>query len=546
MAIVSDPALVAISRGVDGIAYVLRYAGIVVIIGAILPPSLRATGQSMAWLVGGGIAAVIAGPLAGVMYEGLGGGVLFAQLLAAGRRRRRGRLVGAPGAVVPTDRRWAPDAAGLRGLIGATYHRAMHMQLAPMTRRPRVMPSAIGLAIALMGSAGGPAGAQDAGAGALDVASVPPPSWVQPGARVTFYSAAAAVAQSRYQLIEDPDGPWQDPVTGKHYRSTEETGEGIGGASGDGVSQVDVVAVEGNDVVLGLTMFGIDRGSGTLAVLPGTGAKLPGGAVDGLWIAPVILDQLQTGSLGGLLVLRGAYPLHGTTYQAVSVVNPTPGAYSSQTYDTLTGVLLASTTNTAGAVSPVQLPGQAPTQGASQLTISRFVSIRQLTTPGIGSMAPPWVATSPGLSYAGEYRWANPLDPSSGSFSAPMTADVSFTGHGPTWATYGLRTQVATPGATPGDSTGVSSGTGAYWWDPTALAGFTPGQVLDTDPVTTLTVWVTAVDRGQAGPVVTITSQVPGTSLVSNYDVATGVLLGQAIDVASSGTSVQLGLQRMP
>ena len=35
-------------------------------------------------------------------------------------------------------------------------------------------------------------------------AAVPPPAWVQPGMRITFYSAAAAVAQSRYQLIEDP------------------------------------------------------------------------------------------------------------------------------------------------------------------------------------------------------------------------------------------------------------------------------------------------------------------------------------------------------
>ena len=78
VAVVSDPGLVAISRGVDGVSYVLRYAGIVVIIGAILPASLRATGQSLAWLVGGGISAVIAGPLAGAMYERLGGGVLFA------------------------------------------------------------------------------------------------------------------------------------------------------------------------------------------------------------------------------------------------------------------------------------------------------------------------------------------------------------------------------------------------------------------------------------------------------------------------------------
>ena len=88
------------------------------------------------------------------------------------------------------------------------------------------------------------------------------------GLRITFYSAAAAVAQSRYQLIEDPAGPWQDPVTGKHYRNTEDTGESVGGASGDGVSQVDVVAVEGNDVVLSMAMYGIDRATDTLAVLP--------------------------------------------------------------------------------------------------------------------------------------------------------------------------------------------------------------------------------------------------------------------------------------
>ena len=262
---------------------------------------------------------------------------------------------------------------------------------------------------------------------------------------------------------------------------------------------------------------------------------------------PELLDQLQTGSLGGLLVLRGAYPLNGTTYQAVSIVNPTPGAYSSQTYDSVSGVLLASTTNTAGAVSPVQLPGQGPTQGASQLTISRFVSIRQMTIPGIGSAAPAWVASAPGLDYAGTYRWANPVDPSSGSFGAPMTARVAFTGRGPTWATYGLRTQIDVPGGSaPSDSSGISSGTGPYWWDPVSLAGLTTGQMLDRDPVTTLTMSVTAVGRGQNGPMVTITSQVPGTSLVADYDVATGVLLGQAIDVASSGSSVQLGLQQMP
>ncbi len=405
----------------------------------------------------------------------------------------------------------------------------------------------LALVAGILGSSIGPASAQGAGLGGALGTAVPPPTWVQSGMRVTYYSAAAAVAQSRYQLIEDPQGPWQDPVTGKHYRSTEETGESVGSASGDGVSQVDVVAVEGNDVVLSLATYGIDRATNTLAVLPSVGARLAGGAIDGLWVAPQLLDQLQTGSLGGLLVLRGDYPLNGTTYPAVSVVNPTPGAYSSSTFDTQTGVLLASTTNTAGAYSPVQLPGQGPVQGASQLTISRFVSMRQLTTPGIGSTAPAWVARTPGLSYAGQYSWSNPIDPSSGSFASPMSAQATFTATGPTWATYGLHTQLSIGGvATPSDASGVSSGTGPYWWDPAALAEMRVGQVLDTDPVTTMTVSVTNVGQGPAGPSVTITSTIPGTAGQATYDVATGVLVGQAIDVASSGTSVQLGLQQLP
>ena len=432
--------------------------------------------------------------------------------------------------------------------IWATYHLAMRRRPSPIARGAWVLLLTTVLASLVAVPAAGPVAAQGAGpGGALDAGALPPPSWVQPGARVTFYSAAAAVAQSRYQLIEDPEGPWQDPVTGKHYRNTEDTGESMGGASGDGVSQVDVVALDGNDVVLSMALYGIDRANGTLAVLPGAGAKAPGGAVDGLWVAPQILAQLHTGSLGGLLVLRGDYPLNGTTYEAVSIVNPTPGAYSSQTYDTATGVLLASTTDTAGAVSPVQLPGQGPAQGASQLTISRFVSIRQMTTPGIGSAAPAWVSTTPGLSYAGEYRWTNPVDPSSGSFSSPMSAQVTFTESGATWATYGLHTQMNIGGmASPSDASGVSSGTGPYWWDPAALAAMRTGQALDTDPVTTMTVAVTGADPGPAGPTVTITSSIPGTSGYATYDVATGALVGQTISVISSGATVQLGLQQMP
>ncbi len=462
-------------------------------------------------------------------------------LLVAGAAVAR-RALGGPS--VPDVARSRTLPGGFHSPTTATYHRVMRRPKGAIALTALLLSFAAGLEV----GAAHPVTAQDGGLGAAPgVGQVPPPAWVQPGARVTFYSAAAAVAQSRYQIIEDPDGAWQDPVTGKRYRSTEDTGESVGGASGDGVSQVDVVAVEGNDVVLSLAMYGIDRGTGTLVVQPGVGAKVPGGAIDGLWIAPQLLGQLQTGSLGGLLVLRGDYTLNGTTYQAVSVVNPTPGAYSSQTFDTATGVLLASTTNTAGAISPIRLEGRGSTQGASQLTISRFVSIRQMSTPGIGSTAPRWVAGTPELSYAGQYRWVNPVDPSSGDFTYPMTALTTFTASGPTWATFGFRSVANVAGvANPSESTGVSSGTGPYWWDPAALQGFSVGQILDTDPVTTMTVSVAETGQGPSGPAVTIASQIPGTTGLATFDVATGVLVGQQISVASNGTTVLLALQQMP
>jgi MFS family permease len=72
-----DPVLVAVARAVDGVSYVLRYAGIVLIVGAVLPHALRATGQSLARVVGGGLAAIIAGPFAGAVYEAFGSTALF-------------------------------------------------------------------------------------------------------------------------------------------------------------------------------------------------------------------------------------------------------------------------------------------------------------------------------------------------------------------------------------------------------------------------------------------------------------------------------------
>lgn len=77
IAIAQEPLVIAVANGIGGVSYVLRYTGMVLIVGAVLPHALRATGQSLTRLVGGGLAAIVAGPFAGAVYGGLGGTVLF-------------------------------------------------------------------------------------------------------------------------------------------------------------------------------------------------------------------------------------------------------------------------------------------------------------------------------------------------------------------------------------------------------------------------------------------------------------------------------------
>lgn len=87
IALAQEPLLVTLANGLGGVSYVLRYTGVVLIVGAVLPHALRATGQSLTRFVGGGLAAIVAGPFAGTLYGNLGGTTLFlvcAALLSVG------------------------------------------------------------------------------------------------------------------------------------------------------------------------------------------------------------------------------------------------------------------------------------------------------------------------------------------------------------------------------------------------------------------------------------------------------------------------------
>jgi MFS transporter, PPP family, 3-phenylpropionic acid transporter len=64
-------------RTLDGVSYALRYMGMVLIIGVLLPRHLYAMGQSVAWFIYAGIAPILGDAAGGLVYDAFGAPVLF-------------------------------------------------------------------------------------------------------------------------------------------------------------------------------------------------------------------------------------------------------------------------------------------------------------------------------------------------------------------------------------------------------------------------------------------------------------------------------------
>jgi MFS family permease len=77
VAIAPEPWMVTGLRTLDGVSYALRYMGMVLIIGVLLPRHLYAMGQSVAWFIYAGIAPILGDAAGGVIYDVLGAPALF-------------------------------------------------------------------------------------------------------------------------------------------------------------------------------------------------------------------------------------------------------------------------------------------------------------------------------------------------------------------------------------------------------------------------------------------------------------------------------------
>lgn len=209
------------------------------------------------------------------------------------------------------------------------------MNTAAGRRVSKAIAALVGLALLVASVAS--AGEVTAAGRNVEQTSGGPPSWVVAGLRVTHFSAVATLPDGSYELVEDPNGPLTDPVTGKRYResytsSAQATAQG-GTGSGDGFLELTVAAVEGDDVVIERSLYFNEPLTGTRSIGSTTPERVAGARVNGAWIRPDLLATMKTGDMGSVLVLRGPVTVAGASYDAVSLVDPTAGAYASFTYD---------------------------------------------------------------------------------------------------------------------------------------------------------------------------------------------------------------------
>jgi hypothetical protein len=361
-----------------------------------------------------------------------------------------------------------------------------------------------------------------------------PPDWASAGTRMTWYGAAASVQSSYYTYVEDPAGDWEDPATGTRYRRTDE-GE-MPTAAGHAVTQTDILAVDGSDVILSTSMWSIDLETGQLSLIPLGGGRYSGGAVDGAWVDPDLLALVPSGGTQDLQILRGPYQLGDGSVDAIAFVSRSEGDYASTVFDVDSGVQVASTGRYQAADSPVHGPLDDP-EGNVQIMFTRLVDVRERTLPGISAAVPAWVVPGIQLGYAGEATVSNPFDSSGFSASWPVEVVVTLTEVGSTWATFRGTTATDFDGYVDrSESSGATGSAGLYWYDPASLASMTEGTMLDDDPITSARLSVESAD----GTSVTLLTEAPGVTMRATYDVETGVLREMVLEQGYGAATLEL------
>jgi hypothetical protein len=296
--------------------------------------------------------------------------------------------------------------------------------------------------------------------------NAPAPSWLAEGMRAT-YSVLAGSSET------------------EHFE-----GKNLGtGQAGNGINQLDVVAIENGQAAILNEAYAPGAGvqgyvsaagvQGALRPLVETASVATVGCGD-FWCSPSVLQTIPVmADNNGLTVQRLPFTSSdGKTYQAIRFDFIDNDLQIALVYDLDTGILLYHTFDYSS-VSATG-PNQVPTSGSRNAQYE-FLNLRQVQLPWKDGNMPSWLAVGQSMSYQGQMsiqvQGASPM-------ITPMSLQMSVLAAHNRFADLKLETYDQSTGSTSASRVvrGVAELMG-NWIPQEALAALNPG-VIDTDPYT--------------------------------------------------------------
>ena len=341
--------------------------------------------------------------------------------------------------------------------------------------------------------------------------------WVKPGMKATWYTSSATVPGALQTLEPDENGRWVNKQTGQRYGMQDRPG-----GSSSGFEELLVSTVSPGRVVMSQrTLQHVPiSGPGVITSVPAKAVVAGPQTVTEYWLPPAVIAGLEGIEHASRTVSRFPFEMNGRTYNAVRISDTGPNMRAWRTYDADSGLLLQlSLSNTmsgrAGAPGPDGRP--TATDGDTMLINVQLVGLRQTSVPGPGTLAPASLGQITGAAVTlidtfamGEFG-ANP--PVTQQFQAQVRFEADLL----TLVVNGQQSQAPA---------------GGMYLDPQLLARLQPGQTLDEDPITGMTVRVANAGNG----LVVIEEINPLERTQNAYDAQSGLCV-QQVRTSNAGGS---------
>lgn len=344
------------------------------------------------------------------------------------------------------------------------------------------------------------------------------PPWVKEGVRIVYYCASGRMPGPA-SFYRDETGDWVDK---NGIRYTQE-----GATGGNGLSQLDVLAVDGSNAVVSFRNWSYAGGTGPLYPIGTNGQVFQPGESE-WWINPAVLRELPTTPLGELKIVRGPYKIlrTGKVFDNTVVIrSEKPDSRIQHVYDAETGMLLHMDSS---------VRERDGSQGVGRID---FVALRSVRLPSLGTAPPDWFGRFSGLAYQGTRTVEAPNIPVS---TMPTASRATVLRKGGTWALLKIDASTQLPGGlTDSNQVQIVSGAnqvGAFWIHPDVLRQLRTGQVLDQDETTGTRVAVGPVGNGMV--VINETGQAHNYNF--GYDLATGTMTAETLINNQTYTRVDL------